>query len=405
MSGFSYNFPVVMTANGLQPQAPQSILTQLIADVSSTNPGYTANLPGTLLEDISSTDVAAIALCDSAKVESVNCITPNGANMFVLTQQGSIYGVYQGTPAKTSVLVQFSGTVGYVINNGFLVSDGSNAYQVQGGGPILSGGTSAFMTAVAVSNASFSVPANTVNAPITTFPNTVSLAVNNPNPGFPGTGPEPVYSWRSRVLQAGLTACTGTSRCIKTLLGQLLGSQSNLISVQQASGGGLRVVVGGSADVYALAYAIWQGVLDPTRLVGSAISNTRNVTVSLNDYPDTYAILYVSAVAQTVALTVTWNTTLPNFTGGSTFANLVQGPLTAYINALAVGQVINVMEMNAIFQQAVSSVLDPQLLTRLVFAVYINTTLTPPGTGTYAVTGDPEGYFNITPSNIVVTQG
>lgn len=85
--------PVVLDKSGLQPQSPLSLRAQLLALVAATNPGYTANLPGSLIEDISSTDVAALALIDSARVELVNSLTPYGANAFLLLQLGNIYGV------------------------------------------------------------------------------------------------------------------------------------------------------------------------------------------------------------------------------------------------------------------------------------------------------------------------
>src|ERR1700674_533011 len=92
-----FNFPVVIGPQGLQPQQPADLLAQLLAAVAATNPGYTANLPGSLVEDISSTDVAAIALIDQAKVELVNSLTPLAANNFLLTQLGQIYGPTLGS--------------------------------------------------------------------------------------------------------------------------------------------------------------------------------------------------------------------------------------------------------------------------------------------------------------------
>jgi hypothetical protein len=401
---FAFDFPVVMTVNGVQPQAPANLLSQLLAAVAVQQPGYTANLPGSLIDDVSGTQVASIVLCDQARVETINSLTPFGANLFILTQLGNVYGVSQGSVNNTSVLVVFSGTVGYVIPNGLLIGDGTNTYQVQGGGVIGTGGVSPAIAAISLVAGSFSVPANTVTQILTSVPVGITLTVNNPLPGSPGTGAESASSFRSRVLTAGLSACVGGPRFIKTMIGQILGAQSNLISVQKGVGG-LRIVVGGSADPFQIAYAIFQSVADVTTLQPSAINPARNVTVSLIDPPDTYNVLYVNSPAQTVTMTVTWNTVLPSFTGGAAFPGLVQAPLAAYINSLGIGQVINVFEMNEIFQQAVENVLDASLLTRLVFTVSINTVVTPPGTGTGAITGDAEGYFTCAPSNITVVQG
>ena len=132
----SDTFPTVVTSAGLQPTSPIVIRQALVDAVAATNPGYTANLPGSLIEEIASTDVAAIALADAAKVELVNGLTPYGANNFLLRQLGNIYGVPLGLDSTTSVQVVFAGDVGFVISAGFTVSDGTYQYVVQTGGVI-----------------------------------------------------------------------------------------------------------------------------------------------------------------------------------------------------------------------------------------------------------------------------
>ena len=397
-----FDFPVVLTAAGAQPTPPATLLAQLLARVAAINPGYTANLPGGLIEDISSTDVGALAIIDQARVALLNDLTPNGANEMLLTQLGAMLGLTLGSVTNTSVPVVFSGTVGFVIPAGFLVSDGTNVYAVQGGGPIASGGTSSPILAISVAPGSFAVPANTVTTISSSVPDTVICTVNNPSSGTPGGVGETPYSYRQRVLQANRAASVGTARYIKTLLGEA-GCASNQVSVQAASPG-IRAIAAGT-DPYDIAYALFMSVADPSQLVGSAVNSGRNVTVNLIDYPNTYPIKYVSTQTQTVTVTVTWNTSLSTFTGGASFPSLTQQPLADYINALAPGEAINVLEMNSLFQEAISGTLDPRLLTRLVFAVYINSTLTPPGTGTYAITGDPESNFFTSAPAITVTQG
>ena len=323
-----YNFPVVLTPNGLVPQTPQSLNSQLIANVSSQVPGYTASLPGSLIEDISSTDTQSLVLIDQAKVENVNCLTPYGANMFTLMQQGQIYiGQGQpGQPTNTSVNVIFSSPkIGYVIPSGLLIGDGTNVYQVQTGGVIGSGGSSGVITAISINPGSFAVTAGTVTHILSSVPIAIALTVANPQAGTPGGPAETSYSFRNRILQAGLAASVGTPRYIKTLIGALAPAQANLVSVQPVSGG-LKVVVGIGADVFEIANAIFQSVSDPSVLQGS-VTLTRNVTVSLYDYPDNYNILFVQSPQQTVEIAIEWNTYLTSFTGGAAFAGLVQAPL------------------------------------------------------------------------------
>lgn len=398
-----FNFPIVVTANGVQPQDPSDLRAQLVARVAVTNPGYTDNLPGSMIEDIASTDVAAMALMDSAWVELVNSLTPDGANQFLLIRLARIYGVPPNQASNTSVFLVFSGTVGYVIPAGFLVSDGANVFQVLLGGVIGGGGVSSPIAAVAILPGTFGVPANTVNRPVTSFPSTVALTVNNPTAGTPGGQAESVSSWRTRTLQAGLAACSSSLRGIKTFIGRIAGVQK--ISVQ-ATVTGPRVIVAGG-DPYQVAYAIFRAVDNPAALVGSHVTGARNVAVSLIDPPNIINIVWVNSPQQSVTVAITWNTNLTNFTGGGAFPALVQPPLVAYINALQPGAPINILAMSKLFEEAVSNTLDSDFLTRLVFAVSINGTPTPPGTGTQIITGDDESYFftAINGSGIGVTQG
>ncbi len=64
--------PVALTTAGRVNQTPAALLTQLLASVATMAPGYTANLPGSLVEDISSTDVAALVICDQFVTELIN---------------------------------------------------------------------------------------------------------------------------------------------------------------------------------------------------------------------------------------------------------------------------------------------------------------------------------------------
>lgn len=387
-----FNFPIVLDSTGLQPQSPSSIQAQLLAEVSAQSPGYTANLPGILIEDILDTDVAAVQLIDQAKVDTVNSLTPFGANEFTLAQLGQIYigQARPGLPTNTSVGIVGTGTVGYVMPRGMLVSDGTNSFQLQDSGVIKGSGSSDPITAIATQSGSFAVGINTVTQIKTSVPASVVLSITNPAAGTPGGIAETWFSFRQRVLQAGLAACIGSPRLIKTLLARVPGVLPNLISVTAVSGA-LRIVVGGG-DNYNVAAAIFAAVANPADLTGHAVGGT-NVTVSLIDPPNTYNILFVRPGVQTVTVGIVWNTTVGSFTGGGAFASLVQPPLVAYINSLAVGAPINVLQMNQIFEEAVAGLLDPQLLTRLVFSVSINGTPTPVTTGTYIVVGDAESSF------------
>lgn len=471
----SDTLPLVMTAEGPQPLSPLVIRAALLDLVASTNPGYTATLPGSLIEDVSSTDVAAISLADSARVDLVNSLTPYGANDFLLRQLGNIYGVPLGRDSTTSVLVRFSGDVGFVISVGFTVSDGTHQYVVQNGGIIGSTGESDDLYALATEQGSWAVPAGTVDQLITSVPDGITLTVDNPEAGLPGVGEQTPEQYRAQVLQAGLAVSQGMTTALRTACQNVDGVQARLVSVRQKSTG-WEVLVGGG-DPYQVANAIFLSLFNFNSLVGSVIGitditqdnpgvvttdlnhgytsgdsvtlddvvgmvevsgntytatvltektfsigvdttgftayvsggecspNDRNESIQINDFPDTYTITYVRPPQQTVDIAVTWNSTSPNIVPPAGVSQLAAPALVDYINAIVVGQPINLFELERTFQTAIASLVPTPLLTRMVFAVSINGISTPPTAGTGIIAGDPESYFFTATTNIDIAQG
>ncbi|MCA8335205.1 baseplate J/gp47 family protein [Burkholderia multivorans] len=467
--------PLVMTAAGPVSTDPTTLRQNLIDGVAAEVPDYTANLPGSLIEDVASTDVGALTTIDQARVEAVNSVTPYGANAFVLAQLGAQFGVPQGTSANGNVYVVFTGPAGYVLPPGFVVGDGTNQYALQDGGVILSTGQSAQLYAVATNSGTFAIPANTVNQIITSLPSEYAglITVTNPQAGVSASSAESPQTYRGRVLQAGQVASVGTPAFLKTLLGKITGVQQRLVSINQVTGG-WQIVCGGG-DAYAVAAAILQGAGDIALLKGSQLGitgmtaanpvvvqtnlssgytvgqtftvtgampsafnrtytvasvsgnsittttngtgfgaytggatfspNPRNVNVSLFQNPNTYNIPFVNPPQQLVTLEVTWNTTLPNFTAGSSVNQLAAPALQSYLNSIFAGQPINLNEMTATFLDAVSSVIDGPNVTTLNFAVTINGMTATPAAGTDIITSDPESYFFCSATGVTVSQG
>lgn len=464
--------PVTMSSSGAVPTPPATLRQALVASVAATNPDYTANLPGSLIEDVVSTDVGAMTVIDQARVDAINSVTPYGANAFVLAQLGQQFGIPQGTPANGSVYVVFSGPPGYVLSPGFLVSDGTNQYALQDGGVIGSAGQSPQLFAVATNAGTFAIPANTVNQLATSVPSAYTVTVNNPQAGTPATSSESVQSYRSRVIQAGQATSTGTPAYLKTLLGLITGVQQARVAVPQVSGG-WQVICGGG-DPYQVANAILSAVPDIAALQGSQLAitgmtaanpvvittnlnhgyqpgqtvvvtgasptgynttytvtattattittnvngssfgaytggakltpNPRNVSVSLFQNPDTYNITFVNPPQQVVTVAATWNTNLPSFTAGASVNQLAAPAIQSYINSIPVGQPINLLEMTAAFQAAVSPVLNPNNLTSLTYVVTINGVAASPSAGTSIIPSDPESYFYCSPTGVTVVQ-
>jgi hypothetical protein len=479
------DIPVVVTSTGAQPTPPATLLADLITLVTATNPGYTANLPGSLVEDITSTSVGALATCDSARVETINSITPYGANDFMLAQLGQIYigpGAAPAVPTNASVFVEFTAkntagmtpAQGFVIGQGFTVSDNTFQYVVQDGGVTDANGL-ATLFCICTTVGNFVIAPFSVTTIITSVPSGITLTCTNSTAGTSSPAAETAAQYRARVLQAGQAISQGMTTMLKTLLGQVPGVQQRLISVQQQASGGFEVICGGG-DPYLVAGAIFDAVLDFTTLVGSTMAvtnitqaspgvvttllnhgfangqvvqingvvgmtqinglnltiavidektfsvgistsgfsmyvsggvvspNLRNVQVSIHDTPDIYSIVFVNPPNQQVTMTISWNTTLPNFVSAASVAQVVAPAMADYINSIVVGQPINLLVAEQVFLTAVTGILLPSQVSVINFTILIAGVTTAPEMGTDLVFGDPESYFSAVSSGIAVNQ-
>lgn len=466
------DLPFTYDKSGPLPIPPAVLRALLVGAVEAVRPGYTSRLPGSLIEDVASTDVGALALIDSARLEVVNSLTPRTANAFLLAQLGAIYGVKPGEASNVSVFVIFSGTPGFVISKGFTVSDGNFQYVVQDGGVIGSGGDSAQLFALAAISGQWSVAPGTVTVLITSVPDDVELTVVNPAAGIPAGDPETEEEFRATVMQAGLAGTNGMINMLRTLLGRISGVQKRLISVQQEGDKYIAIVGGG--DAYEVAYALfratfgsllvgstlnvigatkanpgvyttdlnhglidgqtatiagsnpsnWNGTGIVTKITDDTFSmaidttgyptyidqgvvtpNSRNIAVSVNDYPDTYVIPFVSPPQQIVDIALTWNTTAPNIVSDAAMAQAGAPALADYVNGIYAGQPMNLFELERTFQSATAGIIPSSLLTRMVFAVSINGVGVAPEAGTGIIKGDPQSYFATNSSRITITRG
>jgi hypothetical protein len=394
--------PLLFSAAGPVATSPAALQAALIALVQTMAPGYTAALPGSLIEDISSTDVGALATIDQARVDAVNNVSPYAANAYVLSQLGAMFGVPQGAAANGNAFVVFSGSPGYVIPANFTVGDGTNQYAVQDGGIIGGGGNSPPLFVLATNSGTFAIPANSITAVITSVPLGYTITCTNPSAGVPATSAQTIEAYRAQVIQAFQVSISGTPTYLKTLLELVPGVSPRLVSVIQ-SGFFWKVICGGG-DPYLTAGAIYQGVSQIGLLTGSSTS-VRNISVSIYDAPNTYNLIYVNPPQQLVTVAVTWNTTLINFTAGSAVNQYIIAATQAYINSIIVGQPINLLVLTEQIQAAIASVLAPINLTRLVFAVNINGTPTSPNLGTEIIPSDPESYFYCNATGATAAQG
>ena len=277
------DIPVIVTSAGAQPTPPATLQTTLLTSVAALAPGYTANLPLSLIEDISSTDVGALVIIDTARIETINSVTPYGANEFVLAQLGQLYlgpGSAPAVPTNTSVTVEFTvlnasnstAAAGYVIPVGFTVGDGIYQYVVQDGGVTDSNGN-ASLFCISPTTGTWSVSPGTVTNIITSVPTQYTMTCTNPLAGTTSTVAETAEQYRARVIQGGQAISQGMTTMLKTLVGLVPGVTQRLISILQQNGGGWEVIVGGG-DPYLVAGAIFDALFDVSTLVGSSLNVT-----------------------------------------------------------------------------------------------------------------------------------
>ncbi len=397
-----------ITAAGAVPTSLTALNSELLAIAVAQSPSLTANLPGSMVEDMSSTATGALAVADQAAVDLINSVSPQTANETILYQLGVVYGVEQGQGSNTSVYVVFSGPPGFAIAPGFLVGDGTHQYVtrdpaiISGPGPI---GTSAATFCEATQAGSWAVPANTVNSTVTSVPSSIaeSFSFTNPDPGLPGAAPQTTAEYQAQVIQAGQAKATGIITLLRTALQQVNGVQARLISVRQVSGN-WEIIVGGG-DPYQVAGAIFQSMFNILNLTGAESAGTTQ-TVAINDYPDTYTIVFVVPAQQSVGMTITWNTiATANFVSDAIVVALVQPAMVSYINSIPVGHSISLLELQDVFITAVAGSIPEGSLSKLQFVVTIDGNIVNPPSGGVLISGDPEGYFLTAAANIALVQG
>lgn len=401
------DFPIIMTEAGAQPTPPKTILANLISRVAQKVPGYTANLPPGLITDMAGTGTGSIAQIDQLRVDLINSCSPYGANIPLLMQLGNIYGVQQGQGTNTSVYVVFSGLPGFPITKGFTVSDGNNQYSVVRDTVIPTSGQTAPVYCLATSEGSWAVPAGSVTQVITSVPKTQEVTCTNLTAGLPGAGEQSYSSYRSQVMQSGMQTAQGTPNCFRTELEKVEGVQENLVSYRQAALGKWVAVVGGG-DPFEVAYAVYKAVPDISVLTND-VSNPSGApvekkTVQISVYPDTYTLPYIVPSSQNATVLITWNTASTTYIDPDGIAKAVQQSVADYVNAIAVGEPVNLFEIQDIFMQSVASLVSASLISMIQVQIGINGTIKPPDANSSLVYGDTYSYFSTSASQVQVKQ-
>lgn len=257
---------VSYTAAGPVPQTPESLREQLVSLAVQMSPGITTELPGSLIEDIVSTDVGALLICDQARVDLINSVGPLKANIYMLNLLAQQAGIApQKTQGATTVPVQFDGPAGFGIPQGFVVSDGIYTYTLNDATIIPSSGVTPQVTCTATMTGSWAVPAGTVTQIITSVPDEITLTCTNPVAGVLGLERESNYQFRDRVWESQMSTVQGYPGFIRQKLTDVNGVQARLVSVVQD--GNSWIIMCGGGDIYEMAGAIFKSAVESQDVV------------------------------------------------------------------------------------------------------------------------------------------
>lgn len=401
------DLPVVVTQSGAQPTPPKTLLSNLITNVSATVPDYTANLPAGLITDLAGTAVGALALIDSAMVETINSVTPYGANIPMLIQLGNIYGVPQGVGYNTSVNVTFMSLPGFVVPKGFVVSDGNYQYAVQNNTVVPTSGQTEPVYCLATTSGSWAIPEGTVTQIITSVPKTIKVTCTNIAAGLPGTDKQTEASYRSQVMQAGMATSQGVPSFLRTLLQKVSGVQSNLISYRNISAGQWALIVGGG-DPYDVGLAAYNAIPDISVLTANVTDSSGkkpdSINVLISDYPDQYTIPIIRPNSQTVTVILTWNTRIADQLDADSVTAATVGALVDYINEIPIGEPINTYQIESLFLTALTPLISPAQVSLIEVSIGINGVIVPPQDDIGLVYGGEYSYFTTDQSHVTVQQ-
>lgn len=397
----NYNLP------GPVPKTTAELRQRVVDTATALSPGITTDLPGSLIEDMVSTSVGALVVCDQASVDAINSCSPYYANEHLLVQLGEIYGVPKGVGSNTSVFVVFMGPPGMFIPKGFTVGDGAYRYTVQRNDVIPASGQSGLVYCLATTEGMWAVPAGSVNQILTSVPDNYNLSCTNPAAGLPGLEAQSWWDYRTQVLQAGMLAVQGTPDTFKTSVGKVPGVQTRLVSYRMLSPGRWVAIVGGG-DPYDVALALYESVPDISVLTAEVNNPSGFVphaeVIAINDYPDTYDVPYVVPDSQGVQVMLTWNTSSKNYVDPAAISRVAVPALVDYVESIYVGRPINIYQMQNVFVQSVSSTLSPEQISYIQIVVFIDGQVATPEPNSGLIYGDLYKYFDTDASHVTVKQ-
>ena len=127
-------------------------------------------------------------------------------------------------------------------------------------------------------------------------------------------------------------------------------------------------------------------------------------TIPVTVYPDVYQVPFVVPSSQNVVVLITWNSASTTYIDPAGVAKAVQQNIADYVNAIAVGQPINIFQIQDIFLKSVEGLVAASLLSMIQVQIGINGAIKPPAPESSLVYGDTYAYFSTSAAQIQVKQ-
>lgn len=391
---FSNGSPVART--------PAQIRASLDAYVLAANPNYQSTLPGSLIEDIASTVVAAIYQIETAKVDLINSISASTANEQVLIPMAAERGIYRNYQYRSNAYLKFTGTTaGKVIPSGTICTAGGYNWITQEDAIIPSNGGNDTVYAICATDGAINALPNTI---VTISPVISGVTVTNVLAAVPGSYyDQTIDSLRYRLVDSLKSPTTGFIGLAKAAIKKVPGVDSRLVSIQTGTGF-YRIFVGGG-DRYAVAKAIFDNFFYMAYLTYSATDSARNVGVNITDGSDTYLVKYVQPLQQPLSILLTFKTKAGTYFDITDVTTLAKAAFINHVNALPINSDANLNEIKRVFTESIAELIDPSLITNIALDIRVNFVAQTPATGYEIIPAPAESYWYIASNQISITDG
>jgi hypothetical protein len=154
--------------------------------------------------------------------------------------------------------------------------------------------------------------------------------------------------------------------------------------------------------------AVYSAIPDISVLTNDVVESSGHkpdgITVTVTDYPDNYDIPIVLPTSQLGSVILTWNTIVPDQLDPDSVSSATVEKIVEYIDGIAIGEPINIYQIESIFLDAISPLINKAQVSLIEISIGINGVIVPPKAETGLVYGGEYSYFTTDQSRVTVQQ-